>query len=252
MFSTGHLIWIAICFVFVLVMTLVSVKKHFSLKLSGCIMCGICVVSEISKMMSDMEESPEGGMHLAPGSLPFHLCSLMIFVVFYITFGKEGKFKQYLIDFLAVMGTLGSLCAILIPTNGTGFTEIGPYQCFVYHGGLMWFALYLVFSKKAEMTLKSTLRNMLILTFLSLMMIYVNGALSAYDTNFFFITRPPLEGLPYLNLNHGWYAYFLRIFLLGVVLITLFTLPFIISSAVKSKKDAKNGDSETKTKETEK
>ena len=246
MFSTEHFIWIAICFVFVLTMTLVSVKKRFSLKLSGYIMCGICTVSEISKMMSDMEESSEGGMHLSPTSLPFHLCSLMIFAVFFITFGKDGKFKKIIIDFIAVMGTLGSFCAILIPTNGTDFLDIGSYQCFVYHAGLMWFSLYLVFSKKAEMTVKSTLRNMLFLTFLSLMMIYVNGALSAYETNFFFITRPPLEGLPYLNLNHGWYAYFLKLFALGVLLISLFTAPFIIASAVKKKREA-NAPSEDKT-----
>ena len=37
-----------------------------------------------------------------------------------------------------------------------------------------------------------------------------------------------MEGLPYLNLNKGWYVYFLRLIVLGFTLVTLFQLPFII------------------------
>lgn len=111
----------------------------------------ICVCSEVSKIMSDMQASPYGGMTLAPQSLPFHLCSMMIFAVLYITFGREGRGKQTVIDFVAVMGTLGSFCALMIPTNGTDFTQIGAYQCFVYHGGLLWFSLYLLLSGRAKL-----------------------------------------------------------------------------------------------------
>ena len=38
-------------------------------------------------------------------------------------------------NFLAAIGTVGSFCALMIPTNGVEFNEIGPYQCFVYHAG---------------------------------------------------------------------------------------------------------------------
>ena len=55
-------------------------------------MTTIALISEISKILSNMEESMEGGMHLEPGSLPFHLCSLMIFVVIYIYYVVSGKF----------------------------------------------------------------------------------------------------------------------------------------------------------------
>lgn len=188
----------------------------------------ICAVSEISKVMSDMIESPKGGMHLDPLSLPFHLCSLMIFAVLFITFGKEGKTKRLVINFVSVMGTLGSFCAIMIPTNGTDFTKILAYQCFVYHAGLMWFSLYLLFSKEADITSRSFFENMGILFTLTFIMLYVNGALSAYDTNFFYLTRPPMEGLPYLNLNAGWYVYLVRMMVLAIVLLSLFHLPFIL------------------------
>lgn len=191
-------------------------------------MTAICAFSEISKMMSDMQANPAGGMSLDPRSLPFHLCSLMLFSVLYITFGREGRARQWVIDFLAVMGTLGSFFALLIPTNGTDFRTIFAYQCFVYHAGLMWFCLYLILSKRAELGGKTLLRNLGILLGLSFLMIYINGALSAYGTNFMYLVRPPMENLPYLNLDDGWYVYLLRLMALGAALVTLFQLPFIL------------------------
>ena len=229
MFTAEHFIWIGLCAVYICIMCIFSIKRKIGLQQAGYIMSGICLVSEFSKVMSDMQKSAGGGMHLDPLSLPFHLCSLMIFAVFYITFGKEGKVKNKLTNFVAVMGTLGSFCAIMIPTNGTDFTTPFAYQCFVYHAGLMWFSMYLIFSKKAKLdSVKVLGENLGFLLILAFLMLYVNGALSVYDTNFFYLTRPPMENLPYLNLNHGWYAYFFRLVALGIALITLFHLPFIL------------------------
>ena len=68
----------------------------------------------------------------------------------------------------------------------------------------------------------------MILLCLTGIMIYVNGALFSYSTNFMFLTRPPLDGLPVLNLDHGWYAYFATLILLAVGLMALVHLPFIL------------------------
>ena len=82
--------------------------------------------------------------------------------------------------------------------------------------------------KKARFGGRIFLRNIGILLFLVLIALYVNSALSVYGTNFMFLVRPPLEGLPYLNLNRGWHVYFLRVVALGIVLLTLFHLPFLL------------------------
>lgn len=137
MFTNEHFIWIGLCILFVSVMTYISIKKSLTLKNAGYIMLIISIFSEISKIMSNMLESPDGGMHLDPKALPFHLCSLMIFTTAYIAFSKNKATKQTVINFVAVAGTLGSICAILIPTNGTDFKTVLAYQCFVYHGGLL-------------------------------------------------------------------------------------------------------------------
>lgn len=151
MFTAEHFIWIGLCAGAIAGLCALSVQKKLSLKTAGGIITAICVLSEVSKVLSNMVESPEGGMHLDPHSLPLHLCSLMIFVVLYITFGKEGSLKRVLMNFLAVAGTLGSFCAILIPTNGTDFASLPAYQCFVYHAGLMWFSIYLILSGRAKL-----------------------------------------------------------------------------------------------------
>ena len=233
MFTLKHFIWLGICLIFIVGMIILAKKFKFSLKTSSLIMSIICVVSEVSKMMSDMQDNVAGGMSLDPRSLPFHLCSLMIFVVFYIFLAPDSKFKQTLINFLAAIGTIGSFMALIIPTNGVEFNEIGPYQCFVYHAGLMWFSIYLIISKNAKLDLKAYVTNISILSFLAFMMIYVNGALSAYGTNFFYVVRPPMDNLPILNLNHGWYVYFVTLLLVGITLMTLFHLPFIIKNRKK-------------------
>ena len=236
MFTTEHFIWIALCLAFVIFMTRFCLKKQISLKLAAQIMVVICLFSEISKIMSGMMESPNGGMFLNPQSLPFHLCSLILFGIIYITFGKDGLLKQTIIDFVAVLGTLGSIAAILIPTNGTNFANMEAYQCFVYHAGLLWFSLYLIFSGNARMDMAALGRNLTILFFLTLLMIYVNGALSSYDTNFMYVVRPPMENLPYLNLEKGWYVYFLHLLALGLTLLCLFYAPFLLYRQKNAKK----------------
>lgn len=233
MFTFEHWLWILLCTAFTLVMTLIAKKRNMSLKTAGYIMTGISIASEFSKMMTHMIPNPLGGMSLDPEALPFHLCSMMLFGVFYITFGKDGKLKQTIINFIAVMGILGSICAILIPTDGTSFLTAEAYQCFVYHGGLLWFGVYLIVSKNAQLNFKTYINNIVILLSIVFILIYVNGALINYGVNFLFIVRPPVEGLPILNLNHGWYAYFFTVIGLGLTVITLFHLPFIIKEKRK-------------------
>lgn len=233
-----HGVWLLLCAGMVGGLLTVSLRRHWSRRRAGYVMTGFCLVSEISKMMAGMLPSPAGGMHLDPLDLPFHLCSLLLFAALFITFGREGRARQIAVNFLAVMGTLGSICALLIPTNGVSFTDPGAYQCFVYHGALLWFALYLIASGQAQLGRRSWLLNLLVLALLSLLMLYVNGALSGYDTNFFYLTRPPMDDLPYLNLSRGWYVYFLRLIGLGVGLVTLFHLPFMAAEARRRKSTA--------------
>lgn len=228
MFSFNHFIWIGLCAAMVVGLTVFAKKVQLPLRKAGYIMSAICICSELVKTANNMIPSDFGGMVLSPEALPFHLCSLLLFVTLYITFGKDGKVKQMLINFTAVAGTPGSICAILIPTDGTSFREIPPYQGFLYHAGLLWFSLYLILHRKAELGARSYLHNLLLIFVLMIVNLYINSILSAFGTNFMFLVRPPMENLPYLNLDHGWFVYFIHLLGLGMVLLTLFHLPFML------------------------
>ena len=104
----------------------------------------------------------------------------------------------------------------------------------------MSYAAYLIATKQANLGLKAYLKNLAILAVLAVFNIWVNGALQSYDTNFMFLVRPPVEGLPIINLNNGWYAYFFTLITIAVVLIGLIHLPTIIKE-IQHKRQNKKG-----------
>lgn len=59
-------------------------------------------------------------------------------------------------------------------------------------------------------------------------MLWVNSILQVYYTNFFYIVRPPMDNLPILNLNNGWFVYFISLITVALILFSLLHLPFII------------------------
>ncbi len=232
MFTQEHFIWIGICAFIIVGLAFLSLKMEFSFRTSALVMAGVAVVSEISKILSDMElvngKDATEGMVLDPKSLPFHLCSLLIFAFIYLPFAKDGKVKSFILSLTVPVGLVGSVLAILMATSGTDFADIDSYQCFIYHAVMTWFSVYLVASKQVELGEKVWLTNLVSLFGMSIVMIWVNSILSAYDTNFWYVVRPPVEALPILNLEHGWYVYYLSLLLIGFIGVTAVHLPFII------------------------
>lgn len=166
------------------------------------------------------------------------LLYVYMFIAAYITFGKDGPLKQKMINFFAVVGTCGGIAAILIPTYGVEFNVANVYQCFMYHATLTWFSLYLIRFKHANLGMQAFKDNLVVLFALLIFNLYMNSILSVYDTNFMFIVRPPLEGLPFLNLNHGYYIYLFRVIMLGVIGLSLFHLPFIVKERKSCETDS--------------
>ncbi len=107
-------------------------------------------------------------------------------------------------------------------------TKPFAYQCFLYHAGLVWWALYLLVTKQVDLGKKAYLTNVGVLSILLFVMLWVNSALSVYDTNFFYVIRPPAEHLPLLNLDNGWIVYFLTLVGLGLAGVTLTHLPAML------------------------
>ena len=234
MFTLEHFIWIGACIILISALSFVSIRFKFSFKVASYVMSGIAVCSELLKIFTHIEYDGERGF-LEPTALPLHLCSILIFVIFYVTFAKESKMKERLKSFLVPISLAGGTLAILMATSGVDFAKPFAYQCFVYHAGIIWYAIYLIATKQVSLGLKAYKSNLVILGSLVFIMLWVNSALSAYETNFFFLVEPPADNLPLLNMNNGWYAYFATIIILGIVLLTSVHLPALIKEARKNK-----------------
>ena len=233
MFTTKHFLWLFLCAVCIGVGLFFSVRKKLSVRGTAKVMFLISLLSEGSKMYTNIAMTDGGGYILLPNALPLHLCSLLLFVVPVIAFSSNEALRAKAASFAAPVGLLGGIAASLIPTNGVDFCTPEAYQCFVYHAGLIWFALSLILTKQVDLGFAAYKRNIVIMCLLLLGSVYVNSILSVYDTNFLYSSRPPMDGLPVLNLNHGWFCYIGVLTAIGITLITAVHLPFI---TVRNKK----------------
>jgi uncharacterized membrane protein YwaF len=110
-----------------------------------------------------------------------------------------------------------------------GLLDLATYRYFFYHAMVVCAGLYLYWSKPIEYTIKSYGSALAIVSLSSVVAIWLN-AFFGWDhrVNHMFIVRPPFEGLPILNLNHGWPVYMLALASIAVVLITVCYLPVIV------------------------
>ncbi len=240
MFTTEHFIWLGICAALIAGLILLSRILRFSFRTGSLVMAGVALASEISKILSKMTyvdgESAVEGMVIDPGALPLHLCSLLIFAFFYLPFAKNERIKGFLCSLVVPVGLIGSLLALLMATSGTDFTTTYAYQCFIYHAVMVWYAVFLIMGRHVDLGLRAWLRNMAVLGGMAICMVWINGALQVYDTNFWYVVRPPVEDLPILNLDNGWYAYFGILLLCGLVGLSAIHLPFVIRERREKRK----------------
>lgn len=232
MFTLEWYIWLGICAVFIATLLILSLKLKWNKKTVIGVMCIISLLSELSKIFSHMREvNDEYGFVILRYCLPFHLCSILIFVYFYLFFGKNEELKEKLLSFTVPIGLFGGFLAMILATSGVDFTAPYAYQCFIYHAGCFYFSLYFIITKQVDLGKKALIRNCISLFVLAIIMIWVNGAFydeGTHNVNFMFLVRPPMEGLPFLNLKHGYIPYFVHLCSLGLFLEFLVSLPYII------------------------
>ena len=242
MFTMSHFVFLAISIVVIFLVIFLNHKFKFSYDTNIKALLVVGILSEIIKL-SDVivykigETFETTGGYVEPESLPFHLCTMQIFFVFALVFFiKSEKAKQVILEFMFPTMCIGAALALLIPTDGTEFNELRTYQYFMYHGYLVGFAVYLVMSKTILITWKTLFRNTAILFVFSIIAIYLNGIMQYAHTNFMFVSRPPIDGLPILNLNQGWHMYYLKLVLIGVILLFAIHFPFILHNKKIAKK----------------
>ncbi|MCQ2455243.1 MAG: YwaF family protein [Clostridia bacterium] len=236
MFSLNHIILLIVCAVTVAVSVLITTKLKLSSRKVSVIFFVICCISEIIKDFSNIIPSRFGGFVLDPFDIPLHLCSLVIFAMLYIVVTKNDKSREHIKTAVVVVGLIAPVFALLIPSEGVNLNKAITYQYFGYHAALFWYSLHLVLTKQVTFGLKEYIRNLKYLVITVMALLYLNSALSAYGVNYCFLREPPIDGLPILNLNHGWLVYFITLLLIGVISVTIVHLPSLIKEIINNKK----------------
>ena len=238
MFSIDHFIWIGISLFFAGILLFFSRKFKFSFKTATYVILGIYLISEISKIFYQVLPTADGnGFYFNPSYLPLQMCSITLFFVIYLAFSKNVKGIEFVKSFVIEMMLIAAPVALLFGTcfnsENTAhafdsFKDFEVYQFFLYHSGMVWYGLYLVTTKQVKMGFKPWWQSLIVITILLLTSVWINGILSVYHTNFMFTVTPPVNGIPLINLKHG-YAPFLIHYLIAIAFITLlFQLPSII------------------------
>lgn len=252
MFSGLHFAWLGICVVIIGGSLLQKWKYKTALYVAG----GYSIVSELIKVFSRIKEydglkwKGGSGGFIDVSALPLHLCSILIFIIFILLLTNNEKLKSSLLSFYVPVGLAGGLCALLIPNDGVSFANIKVWQGFLYHSGTVWFSLYLIITKQVDLKWKAYVKNVITLLALVIVMIWVNGALQIYsregynDINFFFLVHPPIDGLPILNLNHGYGAYLATIIGIGFIAVTAVHIGPMIKQLIHYRRGKKENEQE--------
>ena len=248
MFSIYHFAWLAIDAVLIAFGLRFLKQKQPSLEQFFNWACIIAAISEFIKVFANigMVPSADGSamhMFMEWRHLPFHLCSIQIFFIFYVRFAESERRRETALAFMYPTCIAGAVSALLLPsiyTNGIrpdqSFTHPIGYQFYLYHAVLIVLGVYIATSGQVNIRWRHLRSTLAIMLALGLGSIYLNSAF-AYPTyegttllsventpNFFFTFRTPI-GLA-LTEMWQWFVYLGIIAALMVGVITLFYLPF--------------------------
>lgn len=237
MFTTNHILILCISAAAVAIAATLSVKVKLSSRKASIIFFIICCVSEVVKDLVKIIPSSFGGFVLDPRDIPLHLCSIVIFAMFYIVVSKNSEKREHIKTAVTVIGLIAPVFAMLIPTQGVSFSEVITYQYFIYHIALFWYALHNVLTGQVTLGFREYLRDLIYLGVTVMILLYLNSALSVYGVNYCFLREPPIDGLPILNLDHGWLAYFSVLLTIGVLSVTAVHLPSMIKELFEKKRE---------------
>lgn len=260
--GTNHFIFLGICIIIVITSLIIFKKKNVSFNTVLNIMLVVAVLSELIKIGEYIEPYTNEagkviGVYFNKEGLPFHLCSIQIIFLFVVRLCKEGSFKNKLLAFQYPTAFLGAMLALMLATITIEFDRPLAWQYFLYHACLLVYGIYIPMSKVVKIDTKMFLNTCVCLIGLFLVSIYINGLIAVPSQDvinsagevigqtegmyvwFFYSTKPPIENLPILNLDNGWFVYILSILAIGIIAVTLVHIPFLVKDYKEYKQKKK-------------
>jgi hypothetical integral membrane protein (TIGR02206 family) len=235
MFTPGHFIWLGIIAILIATTIVFVKKRHTSQNIVQKSVLYLLIVLKLFHVCVSMKPSADGGMVINQTQLSFHLCSLTIYSVIFINLIKNEKIIQTVKSFMVPAMLIGAAMSLLIPTEGVDPSVPRVWQYMLIHGVLVFYGLYLMIVEKVDLSLRAYLSNLKILIGITALAFVMNSVLEQYKTNFLFLRKPPMDNLPILNLNHGWYVYFVTLALIACALVFTVHLPFVLRDAKRKR-----------------
>ena len=225
MFSTGHLIWIAIS-VAAIICGCVAVKRinpTLEQVLKACLVVGavselvkiFCVTSILPVVTPQITIDAAGPAlqyvpvgqytpYMKMEHLPLELCSLMIPFLAAALLMKNNVWRQRLLALMYIAGTIGGTMGLLLcfiageyDSPAAYFAAPRVWQFFLYHAMVVFLGIYLGFLREGGFSLRNWKSTVLMLVALDLPTFYLNSVFSqpvyvdgapvgvTYSTNFF-------------------------------------------------------------------
>ena len=123
---------------------------------------------------------------------------------------------------------IGALMAILIPTEGVDPSVPRVWQYMIIHANMVFYGFYLMLVEKIDLGFKTYKRNLISFSGLGMLGLSMNSILESYNVNFLYLRKPPMDNLPILNLNNGYFVYIITLIIVAILLLTVVHLPFMI------------------------
>jgi hypothetical integral membrane protein (TIGR02206 family) len=231
MFTVNHWIWLGAIGIGIAIALTVIKKRRVTHRAVGRAVTAILIILKIFHMSLSMKASEFGGYVLDQTQLSFHLCSIMIYAIIFVNMIKHERVIRVLKSFMVPCLFIGALMALFIPTEGADFTVPRVWQYMLIHGVLVFYGIYLATVERVDLSMRAYVNNLKLLCGVALVAFLMNSVLEQYQTNFLFLRLPPMENLPILNLNHGWYVYFVSLAAVACLLTLLVQLPFMLRNA---------------------
>ena len=225
MFSTGHMIWIAISAAAIVVGCVAVKRRNPTLEqvLKVCLVVGaaselvkiFCVTSILPVVTPEIAMDAAGPVlryvpigqytpYMKMEHLPLEMCSLMIPLLALTLLVKNNVWRSRLLALMYIAGTIGGTLGLLMcfiageyDTPAAYFAAPRVWQFFLYHAMVVFLGIYLGFIRDSGFSLRNWKSTVLMLIALDLPTFYLNSIFSqavyvegapvgvAYSTNFF-------------------------------------------------------------------
>lgn len=168
--------------------------------------------------------------------IPMQLCSFSLYLMPIVAFGN-GKVKQFFLPTTFAVGFLAGLITLAYPVTVLGgpygwemtVDNILPYHSFIYHGTMIFFSLYLLFSREYRPDIKDYPRAYATLIAFGVLAMITNAI---FGTDMMFLNTGAGNPFQFILQQNGRLAYMAFMLVIAALLLFFPFAPSLLRKAM--------------------